>query len=100
MAIENVGRLLKVAAVPANGAFEVEELEPLTAVADVDDSALPANGAIAALSFSATPTQGEVEALRDECENLRDALAAAITTINALRDRLEVTGGAGILTDS
>ena len=49
----------------------------------------PADGTIAALTFSATPTQAEVEALRDECENLRDALAASNTTLLALRDECE-----------
>jgi hypothetical protein len=47
---------------------------------------------IAALTFTATPTGAECEALRDECEKLRDTLAAAITTINTLRDRLETQG--------
>lgn len=70
-----------------------------SAVADVDDATLPANGAIAALTFSATPTQAECQALRDECEKLRDVLANAITTIETLRDRLKTTGGCGLLAD-
>ncbi len=45
----------------------------------------PANGVIAALSFSASPTQGECEALRDQCEILRDSLANAISVIETLR---------------
>lgn len=70
-----------------------------TAVANVDTASLPADGTIAALSFSASPTQAECEALRDECEKLRDTLNAAITTIHALRDRLKTTGGSGIIAD-
>lgn len=95
------------------------------AVADVDDSALPSDGAIAgitepgdgtiaALTFSATPTQAECEALRDQCEILRDALATLLTdceglrdtiaaqtiTIETLRDRLKRSGGVGLIADS
>jgi len=99
MAIENIGRLLRVKETPLNGVFVCEELPPLASVANVDVSAMPADGVIAALPFSATPTQAEVEALRDECEGLRDALAAAISTIEAIRDRLQETGGAQIILD-
>lgn len=90
---------------PANGS-----------IAAIDFSSLPANGSIAALTFSMIPTQAECEALRDkceqirdavastvslrdECENLRDALANAISTIETLRDRLKTTGGCGLLAD-
>lgn len=70
------------------------------AVADVDDAALPAEGAIAALGFSSSPTQGECQALRDACENLRDVVAATITTLETLRGRFRQTSGNGLLADS
>lgn len=69
------------------------------AVADVSDGPLPANGAIAALTFTGTPTGAECEALRDECENMRDVIAALVVTVESLRDRLKDTGGAGVIAD-
>lgn len=65
-----------------------QSLSEQAAVADVDDSALPANGTIGSLTFTAAPTGAECEALRDECENLRDALAASNATIQAILARL------------
>lgn len=76
----------------AGGDWVVVQAGAEAAVSDVSDGALPADGAIAGLSFSATPTQAECEALRDECENLRDVLANAITTIETLRDRCQANG--------
>lgn len=59
----------------------------------------PADGVIAALSSSANTLQAEFNALRDQCEILRDAVAANRTTIIALRDRLKDTGGLGAIAD-
>ncbi len=42
-----------------------------------------ANGAIAALTSSATTTQAEFEALRDKCEIINDDLIALKTVLNA-----------------
>jgi hypothetical protein len=64
----------------------------LAAVADVDETDLPGDGVIAALTFTATPTGAECEALRAQCEALRDALAATNSTVNTLISRLEVEG--------
>ncbi|MEO0797251.1 MAG: hypothetical protein AAFX93_19020 [Verrucomicrobiota bacterium] len=102
MAIENsdIGKLLKVRSGSDNGTFEVEPLDLLAAVADVDDASLPADGGVAALTFSADPTQAECEALRDAVESMRDVIANQTVTIEALRDRLRETGGAGIIADS
>lgn len=54
-----------------------------------------ANGEIAALTFSATPTQAEAEALRDKCEELADDVrvvhAALTAAINALQARALVS---------
>lgn len=50
-----------------------------------------ADGEIAALTFSATPTQAEVEALRDKCEELaddaRETRAQLVAVIDGLRER-------------
>ena len=70
-----------------------------SAVADVNDANLPANGFIGGLTISNPPTQAEVQALRDECEKLRDVLAEAISTIETLRNRFRVTGGNGLISD-
>lgn len=43
------------------------------------------DGEIAALTFSATPTQAECEALRDKCEELADDVRALSTLLHALR---------------
>lgn len=64
----------------------------LPAVADVDASSLPADGVIGGLTVSNPPTQAEVQALRDECEKLRDALAASNTTINLMLARMRTNG--------
>jgi hypothetical protein len=69
------------------------------AVANVDQTGFPANGTIAALTFSNPPTQAECQALRDQCEALRDTLAAAISTIDTLKGRFKVTGGNGLIAD-
>lgn len=43
------------------------------------------DGDIGSLTFSATPTQGEVEALRDECEILADDVRNLAALVHALR---------------
>ncbi|MEO0797378.1 MAG: hypothetical protein AAFX93_19680 [Verrucomicrobiota bacterium] len=102
MAIEasDIGKIVKVRSGSDNGTFEVEPLEPLAAVADVDDASLPVDGAVTAISFSATPTQAECEALRDLVEDMRDVIANQTIIIEQLRDRLQETGGAAIISDS
>lgn len=77
----------------------IARTSPAAAVADVSDGALPADGAIAALTSSATTTQAEFNALRDRCEDLRDVIAALVATVETLRDRLKTTGGVGMLAD-
>lgn len=130
MATLTSGKIPKCNAAPGSGVQELVDVVAGAAVANVDASSLPANGTIAAISFaalpangvigaltfSAIPTQAECEALRDqcelvrdavaatvtlrdECENLRDALAAANTTINALLARFRVTGGHALIAD-
>ncbi|MDP0498665.1 MAG: hypothetical protein Q7P63_01070 [Verrucomicrobiota bacterium JB022] len=71
---------------------QLERVPRGPAVADVDTTDLPAAGVIGALPVSDPPTQAEVQSLRDECEHLRTALAEAIGTIHALRDRLQAAG--------
>ena len=44
-----------------------------------------ANGEIAGLTFSATPTQAECNALRDKCEELADDVRAVLVLVHALR---------------
>ncbi len=44
-----------------------------------------ADGAIGGLTFSATPTQAEVEALRNSCETLADDVRNLSTLVHALR---------------
>lgn len=51
-----------------------------------------ANGEIAGLTFSATPTQAECEALRDKCEEAADDMRAIATKLNALLDALQSYG--------
>jgi hypothetical protein len=50
------------------------------------------NGAIAALTFSSTPTQAEAVALRDACETLADDVRALSTLIHAMRTGLVAHG--------
>lgn len=80
------------AALPADGAIAGRALP---ADGDIEGLSLPDDGVIAALTFSSTPTQAECEALRDfnaalqtECEELRDALAQMLTDGEALRDTI------------
>lgn len=51
-----------------------------------------ADGAIAGLSVSSPPTQGEVEALRDACETLADDVASVLDLVHALRSALVLCG--------
>jgi hypothetical protein len=51
-----------------------------------------ADGEIAGLTISDPPTQGEVQALRDKCEELADDLRALSTLVHALRGALVAVG--------
>lgn len=51
-----------------------------------------ADGDIASLTFSATPTQLEVEALRDACEIVADDMRGNNTLLTAIRDALVQAG--------
>ena len=94
-----IGKIPRTKTAPSGGSVDLEDVPAGAAVADVVTTTLPANGFIGGLTISNPPTQAEVQALRDECEKLRDVLAASITTIHALRDRLKVTGGNGLIAD-
>ena len=50
------------------------------------------NGEIGGLSISNPPTQAEVQALRDACEELADDVRALSTLAHALRTALVVEG--------
>jgi len=50
------------------------------------------NGEIGALTISDPPTQAEVQALRDKCEELADDVRALSTLIHALRGALVAVG--------
>lgn len=63
-------------------------------------SVLPADGAIAALPVSVTPTQAEMEAIRDELEAVRDEAAELRAALQSVINRLATTGGVGILEDA
>lgn len=93
------GKIPRAASVPSGGQQTLEDVPAGAAVANVVTTTLPADGFIGALTISNPPTQAQVQALRDECEKLRDVLADSITTIHALRDRLKVTGGNGLIAD-
>jgi hypothetical protein len=47
-----------------------------------------ADGEIAGLTISDPPTQAEVQALRDKCEELADGVRAHSTLVHALRGAL------------
>jgi hypothetical protein len=50
------------------------------------------DGETAALTISDPPTQAEVEALRDKCEELADDVRALSTLVHALRTALVIEG--------
>jgi hypothetical protein len=50
------------------------------------------DGEIGGLTISDPPTQGEVQALRDKCEELADDVRALATLVNALRGALVSVG--------
>jgi len=50
------------------------------------------DGEFADLSFSATPTQAECNALRDKCEELADDVRSIHTTLNELIASLSARG--------
>jgi hypothetical protein len=51
-----------------------------------------ADGAIGGLTISDPPTQAEVQALRDKCEELADDVQALATLVHALRGALVDSG--------
>lgn len=63
------------------------------AVADVNQSSLPEASDISSLPIGEDYNQTEVQALRTECQNLRDALAASSQTVNELLSRVRAFGG-------
>jgi hypothetical protein len=50
------------------------------------------NGEIGGLTISNPPTQAEVQALRDRCEELADDVRALSTLVHALRTALVAVG--------
>jgi hypothetical protein len=62
------------------------------AEADIDASNDPGDGTLAGLSFSSTVTQAQVDALKAECEKLRDFAAGLRTTINSLLAKIRTHG--------
>lgn len=68
-----------------------KRLKTLAEVAHADQGAVTmgnTNGEIAALTFSASPTQAECEALRDKCEELADDVRAILVLLHAIRTAL------------
>lgn len=68
-----------------------KRLQTLAEVAHADQGAVTmgnTNGEIAALTFSASPTQAECEALRDKCEELADDVRAILVLLHAIRTAL------------
>lgn len=50
------------------------------------------DGEISGLTISDPPTQAEVQALRDKCEELADDVRALSTLVHALREALVKSG--------
>jgi hypothetical protein len=50
------------------------------------------NGEIGGLTISDPPTQAEIQALRDKCEELADDVRALSTLVHALRGALVAVG--------
>jgi hypothetical protein len=93
-------RLIRVANVPISATGQQLEDLPLSSpLADLSPASLPANGVIGSLSVGATYSQAEVQALRDECENLRDALSDTIDAFNAFKQKFEESGDIPCLED-
>ena len=61
-------------------------------ITDIGTGSDPCDGVIAALSFSGTAAGSEVEALRDECEKLRDWLSETRAQVNALLAEVRTHG--------
>lgn len=86
-------------AAPTTDGQAMEDFPLQSANPDVAPSSLPANGVIGGLTISNPPTQAEVQALRDECEKLRDALSETITAFNTFKDRLAESGDVPLFED-
>jgi len=68
---------------------------PVTQPAGADQAAVTlgnTDGEIGGLTISDPPTQGEVQALRDKCEELADDVRALSILVHALREALTLTG--------
>lgn len=93
-------RLVRVANVPVTTqGQQLEDLPLSSSLADLAPASLPANGVVGSLSIGATYSQAEVQALRDECENLRDALSDTIDAFNAFKQKFEASGDIPCLQD-
>ena len=57
-----------------------------------DDKSTITDGAIGGLTISDPPTQAELQALRDKCEELADDVRALSTLVHALRTALVNAG--------
>lgn len=66
---------------------------PQVAGADQAEVAMgSADGEFSGLTFSATPTQAECQALRDKCEELADDVRSLVTLVHAVRYALVAAG--------
>jgi hypothetical protein len=93
-------RLIRVKNVAPTAEGQPMEDFPLqTANPALAPATLPANSVIGTLTISDPPTQSEIQALRDECENLRDALSSTIDAFNAFKDRFTETGDIPLFED-
>ena len=70
-------------------------MTPVTQPAGADQAAVTlgnTDGEIGGLTISDPPTQAEVQALRDKCEELADDVRALSTLVHALRGALVAVG--------
>ena len=63
-----------------------------SAVSDVPTRNDPGYNTIGGLTSSGTYTQGEFNALRDKCENVRDFVSQTRDTVNTIISRMEALG--------
>jgi hypothetical protein len=79
----------------AGGKIGFYGVTPVTQPAGISQAAVTlgiADGEIAGLTISDPPTQAEVQALRDKCEELSDDVQALSTLVHALRGALVAVG--------
>ena len=75
---------------PFLGTSAPSELTPVTQPSRADQAAVTlanTDGEIGGVAISDPPTQAEVQALRDKCEELADDVRALATLVYALRGR-------------